>query len=57
MFLSLVYAVVCALLHLLLVRTLSERSQAVELLALRHEVRVLRRHVKRTPWRAADRCA
>ena len=55
MLLSVVYAVVCALLDLLLAQRSAERAQAVELLALRHEVRVLRRHVKRTHWLAADR--
>jgi putative transposase len=55
MLLSLVYAVVCALLDLLLARTPAGRAQVVELLALRHEVRVLRRQGKRTRWRAADR--
>jgi hypothetical protein len=48
--LALVYAVVCALLDLLLARTPTGRAQAVELLTLRHEVRVLRRRVKRTRW-------
>lgn len=55
MLLSIVYAVVCALLGLLLTQRPAERAQAVELLTLRHEVRVLRRQVKRTHWRAADR--
>jgi putative transposase len=55
MLLSLGYAVACVLLDLLLVRTPPGRAQAVELLALRHEARVLRRQVKRTRWRAADR--
>jgi hypothetical protein len=55
MLLSLVYAVVCALLDLLLARTPAGRAQVVELLAVRHEVRVLRRQAKRTRWWAADR--
>jgi hypothetical protein len=49
MYFSPVDAVVCALLDLLLVRTRTGRAQALKLLALRHEVRVLRRPVKRTP--------
>jgi hypothetical protein len=37
------------------VRTPPERAQTIELLALRQEVRVLRRQVKRTGWRPGDR--
>jgi putative transposase len=53
--LSLVYTAVCGLLDLALVRTPPDRAQAVELLALRHELRVLRRQAKRPHWRPGDR--
>src|SRR5262245_31104996 len=46
MLLFLVYRLVCWLLHLALVRSPAARTETVELLALRHEVRVLRRQVK-----------
>src|SRR5262245_35525213 len=55
MLLFLVYRLVCWLLHLALVRSPAARPETVELLALRHEVRVLRRQVKRSAWRPRDR--
>ena len=54
-FLSILYGIAALLLDLLLPRTGVERTRDVELLALRHEVRVLRRQVKRTRWGPADR--
>jgi putative transposase len=53
--LALVYAAVFQLLNLLLGPVGSDRARTIELLALRHEVRVLRRQVKRTQWRPGDR--
>jgi putative transposase len=55
MLLFLVYRLACWLLHLALVRSPAVRPETVELLALRHEVRVLRRQVKRSAWRPRDR--
>ena len=55
MFLSVFYAICSCLLDLLLPRAGIERACLVELLALRHEVRVLRRQIKRTRWGPADR--
>ena len=53
--LSIVYALVCLLTDLALIRCRDDRTRDVELLALRHEVRVLRRQVKRTAWQPGDR--
>jgi putative transposase len=55
MLLFLVYRLVCWLLPLALGRSPAARPETVELLALRHEVRVLRRQVTRPAWRPRDR--
>jgi putative transposase len=52
---SLLYATVRLLLDLALLRCQSGAARDLELLALRHEVRVLRRRTKRTAWRPGDR--
>src|SRR5215217_2469368 len=52
---SLVYAVVRLLLDVALVRCRSGTARDLELLALRHEVRVPRRRTKRIAWRPGDR--
>ena len=48
---SLVYALVRPLLDLALLRCHSSTARDLELRALRHEVRVLRRRTKRIAWR------
>lgn len=55
MLLSLTYALVRLVLDLALVRAPADSARDAELLALRHEVRVLRRHTRRVPWRPGDR--
>jgi putative transposase len=50
-----VYAVVRVLLDLALLRCRSGTARDLELLILRHEVRVLRRRTKRIAWRPGDR--
>jgi putative transposase len=55
MVLSMLYVVVRLLLDLALLRCQSDAARDLELLALRHEVRVLRRRAKRIAWRPADR--
>jgi putative transposase len=52
---SLVYAVVRLLLDLALLRCYSGTARDLELLALRHQVRVLRRRPTRIAWRPGDR--
>src|SRR3712207_4359307 len=53
--LSIAYACVRLLLDLLLVRLRPSAARDLELLVLRHEVRVLRRHAKRPRYHPGDR--
>ena len=55
MLVSTVYASVRLLLDLLLVRSRPDLARDVELLVLRHEVRVLRRQAKRARYHPGDR--
>jgi hypothetical protein len=55
MLLAFLYAAVCGLLRLLLVQGERRGAAEVELLALRHERRVLRRRAGGAAWRPADR--
>jgi hypothetical protein len=52
---SILYAGLRVLIDLLLVRSRRAAARDVELLALRHEVRVLRRAAKANRWRPGDR--
>ena len=51
---SLLYAVIRLLSDLVLLRCRSGAARELELLALRHEVRVLRRRTKRIGWCPGD---
>jgi putative transposase len=53
--LSILYAALCLLIDLALVRSRPAAARDVELLALRHEGRVLRRMAKRNRWWPGDR--
>jgi putative transposase len=53
--LAILYAVLRLLIDLALVRSRSATARDIELLALRHEVRVLRRAAKRNRWWLGDR--
>ena len=55
MLLSLLYSLVRFVLEILLVRTSSEARLRAEVLALRHQLRVLERQVKRPHWQPSDR--
>ena len=55
MLVSVLYAFGCLLADLAFVRCQDARARDTELLALRHEVRGLRRQVKRAAWRPGDR--
>ncbi len=50
MLLSIIYSLVCFLTNLALLRIGNSAARDIELMALRHEVRVLRRQTKRPPW-------
>jgi hypothetical protein len=52
--LSLTYALLRLLLDLVLDRCSADSVRGAELLALRHQVRVLRRQTKRVAWRSGD---
>ncbi len=52
---SFVYMALCRLLQLVVLLCRSERSKELEILLLRHELAILRRQPRRTPFRPVDR--
>ena len=55
MLLSVLYGLACLLVDLMLLRCRPAQARDVELLASRHELRVLRRQIKRTTWQPGAR--
>src|SRR5216683_3623354 len=55
MILGLIYSIVCSMLDLLILRQRTEAALQVEVLALRHQLRVLERQVHRPHFQPADR--
>ena len=55
MLLSIIYSLAYLLINLALLRIRDGAARDIELMVLRHEVRVLRRQAKRTSWRPGDR--
>ena len=55
MLLSNVYSLVCLLTNFALLRIRDGAARDIEMLALRQEVRVLRRQTRRPSWRPSDR--
>jgi len=52
---SLLYLVVCRLFALLVLLGRSDRSKQLEILVLRHEITILRRHAGRRRFQSSDR--
>ena len=55
MLLKIVYLLICRILDLIVVLARGDRAAAAEVLVLRHENAVLRRHAGRVRYESADR--